>query len=80
LIAVGGTLATALAGLAVIALTQLIGVKNLLWIVALAMLICIACVAMLARWQRAALPAAQPAPAPLAHSPSGPQTIMHSPG
>jgi AAA family ATP:ADP antiporter len=61
LIAAGGTLATPLAGLSVVALAQLIGVKNLLWIVALAMLICIACVAVLARQQQVALPAAQAA-------------------
>ena len=44
LIAAGGTLATPVAGLSLVGLVQLIGVGNLLWIVVLAVLICIACV------------------------------------
>ncbi len=52
LIAAGGTLATPVAGLSLVALVQLIGVNNLLWVVVLSMLICIACVAVLGRQQQ----------------------------
>lgn len=80
LIAAGGTLATPVAGLSLVALVQLIGVENLLWIVALSILICIACVAALGRRQQVALVVTQAAPS--AHARRGMsdlRTILHSP-
>lgn len=53
-IAGGGTLANILAGFSLAAVVKRIGVENLLWVVALALGVCMACAWTLGRWQRRA--------------------------
>jgi CRP-like cAMP-binding protein/HEAT repeat protein len=63
-----------------VALVQLIGVDNLLWLVALTLLICSACVIALGHWQQAALvTAAHIAPPSSRHVVSDLRTIINSP-
>jgi ATP:ADP antiporter, AAA family len=78
LIAAGGTLATPIAGLSLVGLVQLIGVPNLLWIAALSLVICIACVAALSRRQQVALAAQAAHPIPTHNLPKL-RTMLHSP-
>ena len=60
-IAAGGTLANVAAGLVLVALVQLLGVENLLWVVAFALLVCIACAYTARQWQHSATAANRPA-------------------
>jgi len=55
LIAAGGTLANIVAGFSLGPLARQIGVNNLLWVVVLALGVCVTCAWWLGRWQRAAV-------------------------
>ncbi|MBI3243060.1 MAG: MFS transporter [Chloroflexi bacterium] len=52
LITAGGTFANIVAGLSLAAVVNLIGVENLLWLVVMALAVCIVCVWRLKRWVR----------------------------